>query len=111
MNYQYHFCNHFKKQIKPYLRKYRSLFNDVIIALNTFDPRLAVRLKDGIYKIRLKSRDIPRGKSHAFRMIILLIIEEGLLVPVMIYFKGDQENVSKKEIAYHLAIIEAEINL
>lgn len=109
MNYQYHFGNHFKKQIKPYIKKYRSLWGDICYALRVFDPRLAVRLKNGIYKIRVKSRDIPKGKNHAFRMIVLLVEVDNILAPLTIYFKGDQENISGKEIAHHVMIIEQEI--
>ncbi len=109
MNYQYYFGHHFQKQLKPYLKKYRSLAKDIRFALKTFDPRLSIWLGGRAYKIRVKSQDISRGKSHAFRMIVLLIELNNILAPVTLYFKGNRENITNKEIAYHTSMVEHEL--
>ena len=109
MSYRYYISTHFKRQLKPYLKKHRSLLDDVIDVLKTFDPRCHIALGADIYKIRLKSSDVPKGKSKSFRLIVLLITIENLISPVAIYFKGDQETISKREIKYHIDIIRSEL--
>lgn len=107
--YRYYIAEHFKKQLKPHLKKHRSLVSDVIRVLREFDPRREVALGEGTYKLRLSAKDLGKGKSKSYRLIVLLIEIDKLLVPVCIYFKGDKDNISKKEIRYHLGVIKEEI--
>ncbi len=88
----------FRKQLKNYAKKYRCLKNEVIFALENFDKQSSVHVGNNIYKIRIKTKDIPKGKSKSFRLIILIIEIEKFIVPIALYFKGDRENISKKEI-------------
>lgn len=110
MTYSFHIAQHFKKQLKPYLKKYRHLLDDLINVLKNFDRRQASSLGANTYKIRIPSSDLPKGKSHAFRTIVLLIEEDHLITPLVIYFKGDRDNISRKEIRYHAEIIRKELN-
>ncbi len=107
---QYVITEHFKKQIKIYLKKYRSLFRDTLEALKQFDPNNSISLGHRTYKIRVKSSDLKRGKSHGFRLIIFILEIDEMITPLVIYFKGDQADITKKKILYHTAFVEQELN-
>jgi len=74
-----------------------------------FDKNNAINLGHHVYKIRLKSSDLRKGKSGGFRLIILLVEIDNLITPVALYFKGSQANISKKEITYHIDVITEEM--
>ena len=101
MKYEIFFAEHFKKQLESHRKKYRSIARDVIKVLEEFDKKQAQFLGAQTYKIRVRSSDMARGKSHAFRMVILVLEIENTLAPIIIYFKGDKANVGKEEILYH----------
>ena len=107
--HQYFISEHFKKQLKVYLRKYRSLLNDVIAVLQSFEKDRAIPLGANTYKLRFTATDLPKGKSHAFRMIILVVEYDALITPIALYFKGDRTDISKQEIMHHAEIIRQEI--
>lgn len=100
--YQIFFASHFIQQLKIYKKKHRSIKSDVIFILNHFNREQAVSLGNNIYKIRLKTKSIPKGKSKSFRLIIAVIEIDKIIVPIAIYFKGDFDNMSKNEINNHL---------
>ncbi|MBU4331570.1 hypothetical protein KKD19_02950 [Patescibacteria group bacterium] len=102
---------HFHGQLKRYAKKYRHIKNDVIEKLRGFDKRQHVYLGNRIYKLRLKSKDIPRGKNKSLRLVILVVEMTSAIVPVILYFKGDREDISKKELKEHLQIILFELEL
>ena len=106
---QFIITEHFKKQLKPLLKKYRSLKGDIIRELYEFDRRRAISLGHGTYKVRVSSSDLRKGKSGGFRVIVLVIEIDTLITPLTIYFKGDREDISKEEIMFHAAIIQKEI--
>ena len=109
---RYFISEHFKKQLKPYLKKYRHLLDDVIFALKFFEKRNAVSLGTNTYKIRIKATDIPKGKSHAFRLIVLsLERNDELLIPLILYFKSVRDSMTKAEILYHTRFIQREIEI
>ena len=101
----------FLKNLKPYLKKYRSLKNSIIETLENFDKNHHPHLENGVYKVRLKTADISRGKSKSFRLIVLLIEVDKFLVPIAIYFKGDQQDISKKELNDKLENVLFELKL
>jgi len=51
-----------------------------------------------VWKIRISSRDLKRGKSGAFRVIYAWTSGERILYPLFVYFKGEKEDVTKAEI-------------
>lgn len=105
------FLPHFRHQLKNYLKRYRHLMEDVLLELENFDKRRYIYLGRGVYKIRLKSSDIPKGKSKSFRLLVLFVEIESIVVPLTLYFKGGREDMSKKEINRHLDIILFELRL
>lgn len=106
---RYFIPEHFKKQVKPYIKKYRKLLRDIIATLKNFEKRNAISLGANTYKVRVKASDIPKGKSRSFRLIILLIEKDTLLIPVALYFKGSMASISRMEILYHVKLIQKEI--
>ena len=102
-------AEHFKKQLKPFLKKYRHLGDDLVSALKIFDKRQASPLGGNVYKLRLKTSDLPKGKSSSFRLIIFLLEHDDLIIPLAIYFKSERKSISLKEINEHLVMILAEL--
>ena len=96
---------HFKKQLKPYLKKYPHLKEGLIKALKNFDKIRHVSLGKNLYKIRIRTKDIPRGKSKSFRLVVTVIEIQRLLLPIAIYFKGNRENINLIALNHHLRTI------
>lgn len=108
--YQFKILPHFKKQLKILIKKYKGLKRDVVLGLENFDKRNSVALGQDIYKLRLKSSDINKGKSGGFRLIIFIYEIDEIIFPIAIYSKSERENISVREIKYHLTFILNEIN-
>lgn len=100
---------HFKRHLKKYLKKYRSLGTDILATLESFEPRQHIHLGEGLYKVRLYSSDLKRGKNRSFRLIILLYISQNLLTPITLYFKGDQRDMAVEKIKREVRLVLAEI--
>ena len=102
---------YFKRQLKQHAKKYRHLKEAVIDTLEHFEKAQHDNIGQNIYKVRVRSKDIPKGKSKSFRLLVLLIETEDYIIPLALYFKGDQENISKKEISDHIEIILFELRM
>lgn len=102
---------HFKRQLKRHTKKYRHLKEAVISILDNFDKRQYIHIGHNVYKVRLGTKDIARGKSKSLRMLVFVIEVDKYLVPICIYFKGDREDIAKKEINDHLEIILFELRM
>jgi mRNA-degrading endonuclease RelE of RelBE toxin-antitoxin system len=100
---------HFKKSLKPLLKKYPSFKEVVISVLKDFKMQDAIYLGSDLYKIRFRTKEIARGKSRSFRLIILLVQEKNYLVPIITYFKGERDSISTKEISEHVKIVISEL--
>jgi len=109
--YQPIILSHFKKQLKCYSKKYRHLKGAVISILESFDKRQHIHIGRNVYKVRLKTKDITRGKSKSFRILVFLLEAEKYLIPICIYFKGDREDITKKQINDHLETIIFELRM
>jgi len=102
---------HFARQLKQYVKKHRSIKDDLVGLLESFDKREHSFLGHGLYKVRLKVQSLTRGKSASFRVIILLASHKSFLVPIDIYSKGERENMSQKDINKHLEIVLFELHM
>ncbi|MDP2586851.1 MAG: hypothetical protein Q8P32_03715 [Candidatus Komeilibacteria bacterium] len=107
--YEIYLAVHFLRQLKSLLKKYPGLTDDLIKQLKDFNKDLVTPLGHKLYKLRLKSSDLPRGKSKSFRVIVFLWEFRNTLIPITIYFKGNTENINQKDLEYHLAVILQEI--
>lgn len=103
--YQIVFLPHFRGQLKHLLKKYRTLKDDTIASLESFSTEQHPHVGRNVYKVRLKSKSIQKGKSKSFRLIVLVAELDALLIPITIYFKGDKTDITLKEINHHLDII------
>ena len=102
--------SYLKKQTKLYFKKHKNLLNDIILTLKNFDKENSIFLGANTYKIRLKSSDINKGKRSSFRLVILILKINNIISPVALYFKGNRESISKKEIMHHAKLITKETN-
>lgn len=92
---------HFKKQIKKLENKLPHIKDDLFEKLNSFTIENEIYIGRSIYKIRIKSRDLNKGKSGGLRSYIYVYRKKNLLIPVYLYFKSDQESLSQKELEFH----------
>jgi hypothetical protein len=63
----------------------------------------------GVYKVRLRSSDLLKGKGGSFRLIIYLYYIKNTVTPVNIYLKADKENIGVKELKKDLKIVTKEL--
>ena len=102
---------YFLKQAKRLLKKYPDLKEALTTTFKTFDKRQSDNLGRNIYKIRLTSRNVNRGKSKPLRLIALLFEMEDYIIPITIYSKGTQTNITTKETNTHLCMILYELRM
>ena len=101
----------FKSEVKPLLKKYKSLTADLLRLQKELmeNPRLGTSLGKDIYKIRLKITSKNKGKSGGARVISLvdsILIgfaeqtssEEITVNLLSIYDKSDVANLTDKEL-------------
>ncbi|MBI2453897.1 hypothetical protein HYV58_01825 [Candidatus Peregrinibacteria bacterium] len=94
---------HFKRQMKQLEKKFPHVKEDVFAVLKTLKIENEISIGRSIYKIRIGSRDMKRGKSGAFRSYIYLYRKKNFLVPLCIYVKSSQESLTENELHYHFA--------
>lgn len=102
---------YFVKQIKHLLKKYPDLKETLATTLKIFDKRQSDNLGHNIYKVRLTSGSINKGKSKSLRLIVLLLEVEDFIIPITIYFKGTQTTITTKEINSKLCMILYELRI
>ncbi len=95
------FSEHFKKQLKKLNKKYPNIKNDLLDTLDMFNLKHEISIGRSIYKIRVASRDMQRGKSGGFRSYLYLYLKKDLLLPLCIYPKSENENITETELKYH----------
>ena len=111
MKYKYTLSRHFVRQTKKYIKKIPNLKEDILACIKNLNKQKKIHLGNGIFKIRLSPSAFNKGKSNAFRLIILVVEIKKIITPIAFYFKGDRDAVSKKEIILHKKIIEHELKL
>lgn len=99
---------YFKKQLKRLVKKNRSLISTLKNALLNFQKQQTISIGMGVYKLRLKSQ--TKGKSGGYRLYVFAMEIEGILTPVCIFQKSEKENVSYRELTWHLEKIKEELS-
>jgi mRNA-degrading endonuclease RelE of RelBE toxin-antitoxin system len=112
----------FKAEVKPLLKKYRSLTKDLSLLEKELieNPRLGIPLGRNPFKIRLKITSKRKGKSGGARVISLVestlitiaafSSEEDVTVYLLsIYDKSEVENISDKELSELLKIFKEQL--
>ncbi|MCK4764598.1 MAG: type II toxin-antitoxin system RelE/ParE family toxin [Candidatus Aminicenantes bacterium] len=100
MNYKIIVTEKFSKNIKQLKKKYKKIKEDFdkCIALLEKNPFAGTFLGKGLYKLRVKSSDISKGKSGGFRIIYYLITGDNTLYLLTIYPKSKIETISMEGI-------------
>ncbi len=93
----------FAKSLSKLEKKYRHIRNDLKPALMELEknPTVGVAIPGFsglVWKIRVSSSDMKRGKSGGFRLIYALKEKEELIVLLLLYAKSDKEDVSISQI-------------
>ena len=85
----------FAKAFKRLREKHRNLDVDIDTLRLTLmkNPSAGIPLGTGLYKIRLASSDMAKGKSGAFRVIYYLRLDASTIVLLDLYTKNEKESV------------------
>lgn len=92
----------FQKDVKSLKKKYRHIVSDLekfndILSANPFYADRIQGLEGKVFKARLASSDMKKGKSKGYRVIYYL--QEGNIIYLLtIYAKAYKENISIAEI-------------
>lgn len=95
------FSQYFKKQLKRLKKKYPHVKEDFLKIIDSFDPKNEISIGLSIYKIRIPSRDMQKGKFGGFRAYVYIYVRKNLLVPLYIYPKSETESITENELKHH----------
>lgn len=98
---QVFFSEYFKRQLKKLKKKFPRAKDDLLDVLESLNIENEISVGRSIYKIRIGSRDMKKGKSGGFRAYIYLYRKKDMLVPLCIYAKSDKESVTDNELKFH----------
>ena len=108
MNVEVLVSDNFRKEAKRYLKKFRSLKEELADLSNSLllNPKQGTQLTETTYKIRLASKSKGKGKSGGFRVITYLIQtneeeeEEYITVTLLsIYDKSEASTLKDENIS------------
>ena len=105
---------YFKRKLKPLLKRYVSLAQDLLLLRNKLlqNPVLGMSLGKHCYKIRLSVKSKKKGKQGGVRVItsvVVSIVEQAESTQIRlltIYDKSEIESISDKELSDILSEIE-----
>jgi mRNA-degrading endonuclease RelE of RelBE toxin-antitoxin system len=100
MNYKVELTDHFKKEAKRLLKKYRSLKTELadLFDLLAQNPTLGTPLSQEVYKIRLAISSKGKGKSGGARVITYVKTSNNIVLILTIYNKGETDSITDSEI-------------
>lgn len=100
MKYNVIITSSFERDVRPLLKKYKSLKEDLtgLIELLKKEPVQGNALGKDCYKIRLSITSKRRGKSGGARLITCLKIKDKNVFLLTIYDKSEKEDISDKEL-------------
>lgn len=100
MSYKVELSDHFKKEAKRLIKKYRSLKTEMAILFDQLaeKPTLGTSLGNDLYKIRLAISSKNKGKRGGARVISYVRVDETTVLLLSIYNKGEKDMISDAEI-------------
>ncbi len=110
---KYQFSDEFKAAFKRLSKKYRTLKQDLLRAMDEIQEapsEIGVPLFATVRKMRMAISAKGRGKSGGARLILSLYQQEGVVFFLFIYDKNEMENVSDEFIKEILADMEGTEN-
>ena len=105
MTSKFLFMPRFERSVKQLKKQYRHITDDLAEALTSIEDNLSVGSvipQDYmVRKLRVKSRDMRRGKSGGFRLLYKLSAEDSqdtIVYLLFVYAKSDQEDVTSAQL-------------
>jgi len=103
MGYEVHLTETFQKSIKALKKEYPHVKDDVLDQIKALekDPAIGDPIpawNKEIWKVRVASSDVKRGKRGGFRLIYFWKAGETKIYLLVAYFKGEKTETTKKEI-------------
>ena len=103
MNYEVHLTETFQKSIKALKKKYPRVKDDLLDQIKTLekDPDTGDPIpgwNKEIWKVRVASSDVKKGKRGGFRLIYFWKAGETNIYLLVVYFKGEKTDITKKAI-------------
>ena len=95
------FSQYFKKQLKKLSKKYPQIVEDFLNKIDSLKLDQETYIGRSIYKIRIASTDMNRGKSGGFRSYLYLYQNKDLLLPLCIYCKTETASITETELKFH----------
>lgn len=88
----------FEKELRPLLKRHRSLVKDLLKLEKELEvrPNSGTSLGHGIYKVRLAISSKGKGKSGGGRVITYVVTEDAEVYLLSIYDKTDYDTVDTK---------------
>lgn len=104
MNYKVELSPNFKKEAKRLSKKYASLKQELKRLFTELEsnPTLGTPIGKSCYKIRISIASKGKGKSGGARIISYVKIAKANVVLLSIYNKGEQDDISNKELLARL---------
>ncbi len=103
MTYDVHLTETFQKSIKALKKKYPHVKDDLLGQIKTLeeDPSGGDPIpgwNKEVWKVRVASSDGKKGKRGGYRLIYFWKAGEMKIYLLVIYFKGEKAEITKKEI-------------
>ena len=100
MSYKIVSSKGFKRDVKPLVKKYRSLKNELSDLFDSLEinPIQGDDLGKSCYKIRLGIESKQKGKSGGARVITYVVTENQEVILLTIYDKKDKSNLRTNEL-------------
>jgi len=100
MGYKVELSDHFIKEAKRLVKKYRSLKSELANLFNALEenPTLGTALGNDVYKIRVAISSKGKGKRGGARVITYVQVDASTVLLLSIYNKGEKDTISDHEI-------------
>jgi len=103
MNFKFVITESFNQQVKKLAKRYPKIKRDLQNFQNDFNSgrvrgQAIPGLKHKVYKARMRSTDMRRGKRGGYRIIYYLQTAQNRVILLTIYAKARRENIRAQEI-------------
>ena len=103
MSYEVYLTQTFQKSIKILKKRYHRVKDDIAATIQAIEENPTIGdpipgWNKEIWKVRTASSDVKKGKRGGFRSIYLWRPGERTVYMLAVYYKGDRQDISKKEI-------------
>jgi mRNA-degrading endonuclease RelE of RelBE toxin-antitoxin system len=92
----------FTRNLRLLAKKYRSIYKDVQPIIEELENGVIIgdqipNIGYAVFKVRIRNRDVQKGKSGGYRLIYYLQTTTGIIL-LSIYSKSEQANIDADEI-------------